>query len=294
MTVFDQLFETGSEKWPIVSERYHLLWAMPCPFASRAKIALDLLGLDAVISVGEADPINEDVWSFSHYPDGKEPTLQVANLKDVYSFKHPEMEGPWTIPVLIDKESGEVVRQQSAEIVRDFTTAFRSFHSPKAPDLYPEALRDSIDKANTELPNRLNRALFGIAGAKIQKEYDDKSRQFFEELSTLNEHFAKNTYYHGDPLTETDIFIYVILVRFDQVYAQLFQANAHQLSDFPHLWDYLRHLYQIPAFKKNTNFDRIKAGAFLGKHGRPRLYHPVVPAGPSQEAWEQETKRTHS
>lgn len=41
MTVFDQPFETGSEKWPIVSDRYrYLLWPCPALFASRAKIAL--------------------------------------------------------------------------------------------------------------------------------------------------------------------------------------------------------------------------------------------------------------
>ena len=42
---------------PVEKDRYRLVWSKHCPWAHRIAIAIDLLGLDKVISKGTVDPL---------------------------------------------------------------------------------------------------------------------------------------------------------------------------------------------------------------------------------------------
>ena len=75
MTYFNKPFNT--EEQPIEKDRYRLLWSALCPYAHRAVIARELLGLDNVISLGTLDyRRGEDGWQFSLDPDGVDPILK--------------------------------------------------------------------------------------------------------------------------------------------------------------------------------------------------------------------------
>ena len=50
----------------------------------------------------------------------------------------------------------------------------------------------------------------------------------------------------GDRLTESDVRLYVTLVRFDCAYYPVFRLNKKLLRDYPNLWAYARDLYQTP------------------------------------------------
>lgn len=287
MTYFSTPFGSQPNELPIEADRYRLIWAAPCPYASRAKIALDLLGLDKIISVGEVHPVNKEYWNFSLDLNQKDSVLDVKDIRELYLQSEPNYEGPYTVPALADIQTKKVVRKESAEIVRDFVVKFKEFHAPGAPDLYPIDLHDVIDKENHIAGNLLQDKLYMIKNADTQKKYDRVSANYFKHIANLDQRLAENRYYHGNKLTETDIFLYVNLVRFAHVFYFLFDATEHQLEEFPNLWGYLVELYQIPAFGNNTDWDKIKTGNYLGKNYQESKTRPIVPAGPSIERWNQ-------
>ncbi|MFT8312103.1 MAG: hypothetical protein ABF629_13150 [Sporolactobacillus sp.] len=54
---FTARFGEGAGELPVEADRYRLVWSKHCPWATRIAIAIDLLGLDNVISKGVVDPL---------------------------------------------------------------------------------------------------------------------------------------------------------------------------------------------------------------------------------------------
>lgn len=290
---FSKTFGTGTDQLPIEANRYRLVWAVPCPFAQRAAIARQLLGLEDIISLATAHPVNTgEGWQFSLDPDGVDPMLKVDSVPALYQLAGDHYDGPASVPVLVDHKTQEIVRRESLEILRDFSTAFKPLHTAKAPDLYPEALRADIDEWNAKLSASITLGVNQIGFAEDQAAYNQASEAFFTALQEVDERLASRRYFHGPQLTETDIVLYTPLVRLEVFYEPVFGANKQPLRDFPHLWAYLRELYAIPAFRDTTDFETFKVGSFLGKIGQTRLSRPVVPAGPDMSHWSAPHERT--
>ena len=72
----------------------------------------------------------------------------------------------------------------------------------------------------------------------------------------------------GDRLTETDIRVFVTLVRFDAAYHGLFKCNRRRIADYLNLSAYLERMLAVP---------RIASGPPL-----PQAVNPngIVPVGP--------------
>ncbi len=68
------------------------------------------------------------------------------------------------------------------------------------------------------------------------------------------------------------------LVRFDPVYFSHFKCNLRRIADYPNLSNYLRDLYQIPAFGETVRIAIYKQGYYGNS---PRLNPSgIVPVGP--------------
>lgn len=68
------------------------------------------------------------------------------HLYDIYRALDPHAHGRVTVPVLVDCRQDCIVNNESKEIVRLLNEQARHMtSSPSAPDLYPEALRKTID-----------------------------------------------------------------------------------------------------------------------------------------------------
>lgn len=274
--------------YPVESGRYRLLFAFPCPYAQRAEIARRLLGLEEVVSLGVTSPIKTKmIWDFSNQEGGKDPVLDVEYVSELYKNTDPEYEGPFSVPALVDIQTKKVVNSESLDILRDFTTRFKEFHNPDAPNLYPEDLQSEIDqwikKIAQDVLGGANRAGY----ARNQEDFDKAAEEYFQILEKLDNHFADNHFLLGDCLTEADLVIYTPLIRHDILYMSVYGLQEHSLRDYPNLWRYVKELYQMPAFKESTDFREYQIGQYSGKTGRIFFKREVVPQLPDLSYWEE-------
>ena len=100
----------------------------------------------------------------------------------------------------------------------------------------------------------------------------------FNGLDTLEARLAKQRYLTGDTITEADWRLFTTLVRFDAVYVGHFKCNLRRIVDYPHLWGYLKDLYQAPGVAQTVHVEHCKAH-YYGSHEtiNPTL---IIPAGP--------------
>ena len=89
-------------------------------------------------------------WSGRDGTDEVDPVNGFKYIKEVYHSVDPSYNARFTIPVLYDKKLRTIVNNESSEIIRILNTFPRETdaETPNIPDLYPEHLREEIDKIN--------------------------------------------------------------------------------------------------------------------------------------------------
>jgi len=129
---------TGTAGFKAEAGRYRLFVALICPWASRTLIARKVKGLEALIPVTVVNPVlTEQGWAFGGYPGADtDPVQGAAHLHELYSRADPGFTGRATVPILWDSQTGTIVSNESADILRMFDTAFAEL-VPETPLLYP-------------------------------------------------------------------------------------------------------------------------------------------------------------
>ena len=267
---------------PVEAGRYRLLWSAVCPWAHRSVIAIRLLGLENVISIGPVRTING--WEFSLDAGGVDPVLGIRYLPEIYTRSDPDYSGRATVPAVVDVKLGKVVNNDYFNLTYYWETAFKPFHKPQAPDLFPIDLSKDIKQFNQILFDELNNGVYKAGFAQSQQAYEDAYQLVFNRLDKLEHHLSHSRYLFGNQITDADIRLYVTLARFDVAYYAVFKTNRNRLTDFPNLWAYARELYQIPAFGDSTDFQSIKKGYWLGSHGNNP--YDILPLGPDVSIWQ--------
>jgi len=269
----------GSSGYPAEPGRYHLYISWACPWANRAAIVRDLLGLQDVISLSAVDPVRDGRgWAF-RAGDGYDldPVNGFALLRDAYEATEPGYNGHISVPVLWDKQTHRIVSNNFPDITIDMETAFAAWADP-ARDLYPRALRPQIDALNDLVYATVNNGVYRSGFATTQESYHEAVTRLFQTLDNLEERLGHQRYLLGDAITEADVRLYVTLARFDAVYYSHFKCNLRRIADYPGLWAYARDLYALPAFGGNTRFDQIKRHYYMT---HPQLNPTrIVPDGP--------------
>ncbi|KAH8665456.1 glutathione S-transferase, partial [Ilyonectria robusta] len=295
--------EHGSKFQPEAG-RYHLYVSYACPWggkadsplAHRTLIVRKLKGLENLISFSVVHyrwPI-ETGWRFptveeavseeSFVPDPLHK--DVTRLAELYEKSSPGYDGRWTVPVLWDKKTDQIVNNESSEIIRILNTAFDELLDPTdrgtALNLYPEPFHSRIDEHNDWHYDNINNGVYKSGFAKSQVAYEKAVNALFIHLDRAELHLASQDgpYYFCEQLTETDIRLFVTIVRFDPVYVQHFKCNIRDIrSGYPAIHKWLRYLYwNHDAFKSTTNFNHIKRH-YLESHV---MINPlsIVPVGP--------------
>ncbi|KAK1759297.1 hypothetical protein QBC47DRAFT_292885 [Echria macrotheca] len=262
-------------RFPAEKGRYHLYVSYACPWASRTLIARKLKGLEDYISFSVVHwHMADKGWRFvtesdtdaegeAVIPDPVEGHESFTHLRDIYYDVDPEYAGRFTVPVLYDKIQKTIVNNESSEILRMFGTEFNHLlpEPYRSVDLYPENLRDEIEKAEAWHYDLINNGVYKSGFATTQAAYERNVVALFEALDKVETHLGENKpYWFGDVLTEVDVRLFVTIIRFDPVYVQHFKCNIRDIrSGYPNIHRWMRNLYwTIPAFKDTTNFLHIK------------------------------------
>ncbi|WP_020496460.1 glutathione S-transferase family protein [Sciscionella marina] len=264
--------------------RYRLVVSLACPWAHRAVIVRELLGLQEAIPLAVVDPIrDEGGWRFTLDQDGRDPVLGIEYLSEAYLATDPDYTGRVTVPCLVDTTTGHVVTNDFPQITLDFAGEWTEFHAPGAPELYPEPLRAEIDAVAEPIYRDINNGVYRCGFATSQEQYAAAFHELFAALDKVSERLCHNRFLLGERVTEADVRLFTTLVRFDAVYHGHFKCNRHKLTEMPTLWAYARDLFQTPGFGETVNFDHIKRH-YYGTHGQ---INPtgIVPLGPDTEGW---------
>lgn len=200
-----------------------------------------------------------------------------THLHELYTRADPQISGRATVPVLWDKKRGTIVNNESADILRMLNSGFGALADGTI-DLYPEDLRSEIDALNDDLYRRLNNGVYRAGFATTQQAYEEAFWDVFGMLDELEGRLDGGAFLFGDRLTETDIRLFVTLVRFDPAYHGLFKCNLRRLADYPNLSAHLERMLAIPGIALTVNVDHIKRGYYSMKSLNPTGIVPVGPA----------------
>lgn len=274
----------GTTEFAAEPDRYHLYVALICPWASRTLIARSLKGLEQVITVSVVEPqLGSAGWRFGDYPGAQRDTLNQAEyLHELYTRADAAFTGRATVPVLWDKKTQTIVNNESADILRMLNNGFGDLANDRL-DLYPADLRTEIDALNETIYTRLNNGVYRTGFATTQVSYQQAFSDVFTQLDEL-EMLLKDgrTFVLGERLTETDIRLFVTLIRFDAAYYGLFKCNLRRLCDYPLLDRYLKSVLAVSGIRQTVNMDHIKQGYYSIKALNP---NGIVPAGPDMAAY---------
>ncbi len=274
----------GRDGYPVEPGRYRLAVARACPWANRAIIVRRLLGLEDVLSMGIAGPTHDErSWTFDLDPGGRDPVLGIERLQEAYFKRFPGYEKGITVPAMVEIATGEVVTNDFAQMTIDLSLEWKQYHRDGAPELYPEELRDQIDKVNNVVFADVNNGVYRAGFAGAQEAYDKAYARLFARLDKLSDLLEGQRYLVGDTITEADVRLFTTLARFDAAYNGHFKCNRSKLTEMPVLWAYARDLFQTPGFGDTIDFVDIKKHYYIvHKDINPTR---IVPAGPDLSGW---------
>lgn len=269
---------TGDAGFKAEPGRYRLYVAFICPWASRTLMARKLKGLDQMIAVTVVNPtLTDQGWAFGGYPGADDdPLFGSAYMHELYTRADPLFTGRATVPVLWDEQTGTMVNNESADILRMLDTAFEHL-VPSDLRLYPSDLGPEIDALNTDVYQSFNNGVYKAGFATTQEAYDEAVTGVFDTLARLEDRLTGD-YLFGDRLTETDIRTFVTLIRFDAAYHGIFKTNRRQIADYPRLQAYMERIYHLPGVAETVNMDHITRGYYSIKALNPNGIRPTGPA----------------
>lgn len=289
---FTTCFGTKPGQLPVEAGRYRLLWSPVCPWAHRAVIVRRILGLEDAISLGTADPMRPRIgrvdWAFTLDKDDVDPVLGIHYISEIYLKTDASYEGRPTVPAMVDVKEQKVVNNDYFRLTNHLETAWAPLHKENAPDLYPVELREEIDALNDVIFDDINNGVYKCGFARSQEAYEEAYDMLFHRLDILEKRLCSNRFLFGDFITDSDVRLYVTLVRFDVAYYTAFKTNRNLIMDFPNLWGYLRDLYQTPGFGDTTDFQAIRVHYFLSNHiaTDDQKGHQTLPPGPDTSLFE--------
>jgi putative glutathione S-transferase len=144
--------------------------------------------------------------------------------------------------------------------------------------MVPDALYDQVDETLDAIYEPINNGVYRSGFASMQRAHEKAVRELFDALDHWENVLNSQRYMCGDQLTDADIAMFTTLYRFDNVYHVHFKCNIRRITDYPNLWNYLKELYQIPAFKATCNMNHIKRHYYKSHTWlNPKQ---IVPVGP--------------
>ena len=253
--------------------RYSLYVGLGCPWAHRTLVVRAIKGLEDAISVSIASPSpDRGIWVLD---SDKE---DISTVPELYQLAQPSYNGRCTVPVLWDKETKAIVNNESADIIVMLNSQFNELAKNPALDLYPENLKETIDRWNEKIYHAVNNGVYRCGFAQTQEAYNTACKELFATLDEIDRALATSRYLCADQVTLADVRLFTTLFRYDIVYYGLFKCNYRRIADYEHLAPYLRDLYQLPGVADTCNLEAVKRDYY----GNLFPLNPggIIPLGP--------------
>jgi len=252
----------GSSDYAAAPDRYHLFVSYACPFSHRVITTRALKRLEHIVGMSVLHPQwdTSDGWVFAatnwSTPDGS--GCGFLRLHEAFSASRRDYTGKVTVPVIWDRLSRRIVNNESGEIVQMLNGAFDEFCPSGVIDLYPTVLRPQIDGLGAEIEANLAKAVYRVAGAVDQEQYDLATANLFGFLDDLEVRLRDGRrFLFGGQVTTADILVFATLVRFDAVYNPLFRATRKRLVDYPLTSRLVFRIYSLPGVADTVRLDHI-------------------------------------
>ena len=247
-------------------------------------------------------PKDDGGWRFpttnDEYPGATVDSLfGFKFLHEIYFKSDGDYKGKYSVPVLWDKKTNQIVNNESEDIMRMLNTAFDDLLPKDDPkrklNFYPRELKQKIDHISSWMMPNLNSGVYKAGFADNQEEYEKNAKIVFKTLDDLELMLnTSNTIYllGNDQPSEIDIKLYTTLVRFDTIYQQHFKLMSRSIRHgYPRLNRWLKHFYwKVVGVKETTNFKHIKEN-YSKSHAdiNPKAITPLGP-DPDVEDWSEQ------
>jgi putative glutathione S-transferase len=250
---------TGKSGFIAEAGRYHLYVSLACPWSQRTLIFRAIKGLTDIVTLSVVHwRMGAEGWTFE---DGAgvlpDPIFGAHALYEIYKASAPTYTGQVTVPILLDKQTKEIVSNESSEIIRMMNSTFDRVGAREG-DYYPKDLRTEIDRINTYVYTNVNNGVYRAGFATSQAAYEEAVLPLFETLDELETLLDRQRFLCGARITEADWRLFATLVRFDAVYVGHFKCNLRRLSEYPNLFAYTSDLYQWPDVRGTVDFAHIE------------------------------------
>ena len=243
--------------------RFAIYWMHGCHWSNRPVIVRDILGLQDVIAdtaTSHSGKTNVYGHGFGDQPGHKDKLTGAYFLSQFYKNANPEFTGRATTPTFVDLKEKKAVNNDYHRLTNYIEVQFRPFQPVDAPDLYPVKFRKEIDEFNDWLFPTVNNGHYRMAFCQSWVAYNEAYEDFFDALDKLDKRLETNRFIFGDYITDSDIRLYVTLVRWETSYYRNVGPIKKRITEYKNIWGYVRDLYSLPVFKKYTFFEFPKEG----------------------------------
>ena len=198
----------------------------------------------------------------------------------------PTVKDASKLPLFIDHR-----QEQAAAIIADL----KNF--PDGPDLAPADQKPAILELEKYVKTYVTDTLSALLTVVRLEDFVKAGSLFYGALEKLESDLADKRFLAGDFVSEADVSLYVSLVRFDVNYSRYLGPVKYRVQDLKNVSEYLRDLYQIPAFAHNTDFGALAAeGREQSEKAAFRLsthYDLVLPRVDFDAQWKVSTERAY-
>ena len=236
------------------ANRFAIYWGHGCNWSNRPVIVRDILGLEDVIYDVATKSGGIYGHGFSDQKDAKDPLTGVYFLSEFYKNAKPDYKGRATTPTLVDIIEKKAVNNDYHRLSNYIEVQFRKFQKNDI-DLYPVKYRKIIDEFNDWLFPTINNGHYRMAFCQSPEAYDESYEDFYTNLEKIEKRLETNRFLFGDYITDSDVRLYVTLVRWETGYYHNVGPQKKRIKEYKNIWGYVTDLFSIPTFKKYTFFE---------------------------------------
>ena len=284
-------FGDGEGQLRAEANRYAIYWAHGCHWSNRPVIVRDILGLTDVIAdqhTTHSGETNLYGHGFADQPEHRDPLGGAYFLSEYYKHGDPDFKGRATTPAFVDLREKKTVNNDYHRLTNYIEVRFRPFQPADAPDLYPKAWRREIGEFNDWLFPHINNAHYRMAFCQSWEAYSEAYEDFFDSLEKLDKRLSDNRFVFGDYITDSDVRLYVTLVRWETGYYRNVGPIKKRITEYGNVWGYVKDLFAVPEFRRYTFFE-------FPTEGGPELFRSyacrIAPQVPYDELWRTDGER---